>query len=120
MSTSRSSSPSRSRTHRSPSVLLAGPILPGGRDRVNRSASKTMASQREPFEAAGSWDARSTSSGSDSVTHVDHAAPEAAFVQQFELQADIVGKRLLAASNDDRSDEQAAFVHQPRLERVGG
>jgi hypothetical protein len=34
---------------------------------------------------------------------VDHPVAEAAFAQQVELQAEIVGQGLLAASHDDRA-----------------
>src|SRR5215208_2148411 len=54
------------------------------------------------------------------VVEVDHAAAETAFVDQFELQADVVGEGPFAASHHDRRDEQVALVHQPSLERLGG
>jgi len=40
-------------------------------------------------------------SGHGAVVEVDHAVAETGFVQQFELQADIAGKRLLAISHHD-------------------
>ena len=49
---------------------------------------------------------------------VNHAAFETAFVQQFELQADIVGEGVCAASRHDRRDEQVALVYQPGIERL--
>ena len=51
---------------------------------------------------------------------VNHAALETAFVQQFELQADIWGKRTFTASHHDGRDEQVALVYQPGPERLGG
>lgn len=60
------------------------------------------------------------SSRLDAVAQVNHAGFETAFVQQFELQADIVGEELLAASHDDGRDVQVAFVDQPGPERLRG
>src|SRR5688572_23059819 len=40
------------------------------------------------------------------VAEVNHAVAETAFVQQLELQADLVGEGLLAASHHDRRQEQ--------------
>ena len=51
---------------------------------------------------------------------VHHAVAETAFVQQFKLQADIVGERLFAASHHDGREEQVALVDQPGLDRLGG
>ena len=49
---------------------------------------------------------RGTSSRSlGAVVEVNHAAAETTFVQQFELQADVVGQRSLAASHHHRYDE---------------
>jgi hypothetical protein len=39
------------------------------------------------------------------VVEVNHAVAETAFVQQFELQADVVGHGLLAASHHHRCDD---------------
>jgi hypothetical protein len=48
---------------------------------------------------------------------VNHAAGKAAFGQQLELQADMVGEGLFAGSHDDGRDEQVKFVDgQDRLE----
>src|ERR671911_884948 len=60
------------------------------------------------------------SSRPGAVAEVDHAVAETALVQQLELQADIVGEELLAASDHDGCDEQLAFVDQPGPERVAG
>ena len=51
-------------------------------------------------------------SGPGAVAEVDHAVAEAAFVQQLEPQVQIVGQGPLAASHDDRRDEQVALVDQ--------
>jgi nucleoside-diphosphate-sugar epimerase len=51
---------------------------------------------------------------------VNHAAGKAAFGQQFELHADIVGKGLFAASHRDGRDEQVALIDQSGLERLAG
>jgi len=50
---------------------------------------------------------------------VNHAVAETAFVQQFELQVDIVGEGLFATSHHDGRNEQMAFVDQPGLDRLG-
>jgi len=55
----------------------------------------------------------------DAVVEVHHAVAETAFVQQFELQADIVGEGWLAAFHNGR-DEEMALVNQPGLQRLGG
>src|SRR5829696_4612952 len=60
------------------------------------------------------------SSRPGAVAEIDHAVAETALVQQLQLQADIVGEGLLAASHYDGCDEQLAFVDQPGLERVAG
>src|SRR5687767_2681 len=54
------------------------------------------------------------------VVEVNHAALETAFVQQFELQADVCGEVPFTTSNYDGRDEQVALVYQPGLERLGG
>jgi 2-polyprenyl-6-methoxyphenol hydroxylase-like FAD-dependent oxidoreductase len=58
------------------------------------------------------------SSRPGSVAEVDHAVAEAAFVEQFEPQADTVGDGLSAASHHDGREEQLALVHEASLERV--
>src|SRR5215203_1640188 len=60
------------------------------------------------------------SSRPGAVVEVNHAVAETAFVQQFELQADIVGEGLFAASHHYRREEQVALVDQPGLDRLGG
>ena len=47
-------------------------------------------------------------------------ALEAAFVQQLELEADAVGQGTLAASHDDRNEEEVVLVDQARPDRLGG
>jgi hypothetical protein len=59
-------------------------------------------------------------SANGAVIEVNHAAAEAPLVQQFKPQPEIVGKVLFAAAHDDRRDEHAAFVDQPRVKRAGG
>jgi hypothetical protein len=54
------------------------------------------------------------------VAEVNHAVAETAFVQQFELQADIVGEELFATSHYDGRDKQVPLVDQPGLDRLGG
>jgi FAD binding domain/Aromatic-ring hydroxylase, C-terminal len=56
------------------------------------------------------------SSRPGSVAEVDHAVAETAFVQQFELQPDIVGQGPISTSHHDGCDEQVALVDQPGLE----
>jgi hypothetical protein len=51
---------------------------------------------------------------------VNHAVAETAFVQQFELQADMVGERRVAASDHDGHHEQLELVDQSGLGRLGG
>ena len=58
--------------------------------------------------------------GRDAVAEVDHAVAETAFVQQLEVQPDVVGQRPLAAPHHDRRDEQVALVDQPGPERLRG
>jgi hypothetical protein len=60
------------------------------------------------------------SSSDGAVVEVHHTLAESAFVQQFELQADIVGEERVAASHHDGRDEQVDLVDQPGLDRLGG
>jgi hypothetical protein len=45
---------------------------------------------------------------------VNDAVSEPAFIEKFELRADIVWQGALAASHHDRAQEQMALVDQPR------
>src|SRR6266545_432136 len=54
------------------------------------------------------------------VVDVDDAVAETAFVQQFELHADIGGQGRLPASHHDRREEQVELVDQAGLDRLGG
>src|SRR2546421_1157854 len=54
------------------------------------------------------------------VAEIDHAVAETAFVQEFELQADIAWEGTFSASHHNRRDEQVTLVDQPGPERVGG
>ena len=65
-------------------------------------------------------DGVTVSSRPSAVVEVNHAVAETAFVQQFELQADVVGQGSLAASHYHRYDEQVTLVDQPALERLCG
>src|SRR4051794_5903884 len=56
----------------------------------------------------------------DAVVEVNHAVAEAALVEELELQADMVGEGLFAASHHDGREEQVALVDQPGLDRLGG
>src|SRR5439155_15221982 len=80
-----------------PSARIAG----GGRRR-----------RRHPEVRAGS---RLT----QSVAEVNRAVAETAFVEELELQTDIVRKGLLAASHHDGRDEQLELVDQAGLDRLG-
>src|SRR5215217_3127767 len=60
------------------------------------------------------------SSGPGGEPEVNHPVAETAFVQQFELQADMVGERLVAASDHDGHEEQLELVDQSGLDRLGG
>jgi hypothetical protein len=60
------------------------------------------------------------SSVPDAVTEMHHTVAEAAFIQQFKSQADIVRERRQATSDDDGGEEQVALVDQPHLQRLGG
>jgi hypothetical protein len=51
---------------------------------------------------------------------MNHAVGETAFVQQFEVEADLVGESLVASSHYDGRDDQVDLVDQPGLERLGG
>src|SRR5215217_2756734 len=60
------------------------------------------------------------SSRPGAVVEVNYAAFETAFVQQFELHADVVGEGAFTASHYDGRDEQVPLVDQPGLDRVSG
>jgi hypothetical protein len=51
---------------------------------------------------------------------VNHTALETAFVQQFELQADVCGEGPFTISHHYGRDEQVALVYQPGPECLGG
>jgi hypothetical protein len=53
---------------------------------------------------------RQVTSRQGAVAQVNHAVAEAAFVQQIELQADIIGEGLFAASHHHGREEQVALV----------
>ena len=57
---------------------------------------------------------------SESVAEVNHALAETSYLQQFEVQADIIGEKLLATSDHDRRDEHVALVDQPGPDRLRG
>jgi hypothetical protein len=50
----------------------------------------------------------------------DHAAGEAAFVQQLDAQPKISGERLSLAADHDRHDEALELVDQLAPDRLGG
>src|SRR3989440_7808084 len=60
------------------------------------------------------------SSRPGAVVEVHHAVAEAAFVQQFEVEANMVGEGLFAASHYDRRDDEMVLVDQLGLDRLGG
>src|SRR2546425_2983848 len=60
------------------------------------------------------------SSHARTVVEVNHAIAEATFVQQLELQADLVGEGRFAASDHNGRDEEVALIDQPGLHRLGG
>jgi hypothetical protein len=49
---------------------------------------------------------------------VDDAAPESALVQELEPSAHLVRQRALAATDEDRVEEQVALVDEARGERL--
>jgi hypothetical protein len=56
----------------------------------------------------------------DAVVEVNRAVPERALVQQFESQADVLGKSGLAAADYYGREKEVTFVDQARPESVGG
>ncbi len=51
---------------------------------------------------------------------MNDAVPESAFVQQLELQTDIVGEGPRAASHHDGREEQMTLIDQPGRDRLAG
>jgi hypothetical protein len=51
---------------------------------------------------------------------VNDAVSEPAFIEKFELRADVVWQGALAASHHDRAQEQMALVDQPGADRLAG
>ena len=49
---------------------------------------------------------------------VNDAVSEPAFIEEFELRADVVSQGALAASDLDQAQEQMTLVDQPRAECV--
>src|SRR5919206_1471203 len=59
-------------------------------------------------------------SGPGAVAEEDRTVAEAAFVEEFEIRADVaVPERALAAAHEDGNEEQLVLVHQPGLDRLG-
>src|SRR5262245_17356549 len=87
--------------------------LPPSAPVQSRTAGAACESPPPPTRIAGG-------SPRGAVAEIDHSVAEAAFVEEFELQARVVGKGLFAASHDDRREEQVALVDQAGPERVGG
>jgi hypothetical protein len=54
------------------------------------------------------------------IVEVDHAAAETAFVEQLQLQVDIVGEGPFATSHHDGRDQQLELVDQTGPDRLGG
>ena len=54
------------------------------------------------------------------VMQVNHTIPEAAFVHQVKVQLDIMRKKLLAPSHQDRRDKKVILVNQPGSDRLSG
>ncbi len=51
---------------------------------------------------------------------MDHAALEATFAHQLEVEAEVVGQGLVAASHHDRRDEDVELVHETGPDRLPG
>src|SRR4029453_4621763 len=55
-----------------------------------------------------------------SVVEMNNTAGEAVFIEQLEIQADVVGQCGRAATHDDGIDEQVIFVGEGSLDGLGG
>jgi hypothetical protein len=53
------------------------------------------------------------------ITEVNHTAPEAALLQQLELQSNVVREGWFAASYDEWCKEQQALIDQPGSKGAG-
>ena len=58
--------------------------------------------------------------GRDAVVQMHDAVAEPALAQQFEVDPHVVRKRLCAAADDDRRDEQVAFIDQTGPDCLSG
>ena len=92
------------------------PRAAGPRDRRRPAPRRPRPTLRRPPDGATGYHTVVV----ESVVEVNHAVAETAFVQQLELQADVVGEGPVAASHHDRRDEQVALVDQPGPDRLGG
>src|SRR5690349_17127297 len=54
------------------------------------------------------------------VLQVHNAVLETSFIEQFEVDANMCGEPVVAASNDDRCDELDDLIHQPGSDRLAG
>jgi hypothetical protein len=59
-------------------------------------------------------------SDADAVVEVDDAAPESALIQKLEPSAHLVGQCALAATDEDRAEEQVALVDEARRDGLAG
>src|SRR5438270_13010959 len=57
---------------------------------------------------------------SDTVVQVNHAAPEAALVQELELGMGVGRQCTLAGTHENRPEEEMALIHQALRERLAG
>lgn len=84
------------------------------RELADSYCATLLKQQRRQRGDGGSPDgarAYSVRASTSPVAQIDHAVAEAALIQQFEIEADVAGEGLFAASHHDRRNEQVAFVH---------
>ena len=68
----------------------------------------------EQGDGAGSW------SDADTVAEVNDSISEAALVQELERQSNVIRQCALSATDDNRTEQQVAFVDQACCYRLAG
>ena len=94
-----------------------------GRSLVRTRTGRPWRSPRQPMlarspEQVFAWRRVAGSVRSYAVVEVNDAVSEPAFIEKFELRADVVSQGALAASHHDRAQEQMGLVDQPRADCV--
>src|SRR3954470_9841803 len=107
-------SPTRSTTTSAHAARERGSGGPRRASTVNRSAAGTSSRTVTP------WRSSTRPLGARAVVEVNDAVGKPALVEQFELQADIIGEGSLPSPDQHCSEEEVELVDQPGPDRLPG